>query len=203
MDGFPVLIKRLIDILIAGIGLILLAPFFLFVALLVKISSPGPVLFIQDRVGLNKRIFKLYKFRTMVADAETQLTEMESLNEASGPVFKIKDDPRITVLGKWLRKTSIDELPQLINVIKGDMSLVGPRPLPVRDFNGFEKDWHRRRFSVRPGITCLWQANGRNSIPFDRWMELDMNYIDQWSLMLDLKIILKTIPTVLKGSGAS
>jgi len=119
-----------------------------------------------------------------------------------GPVFKIKNDPRITPLGKFLRKTSIDELSQLINVLKGDMSLVGPRPLPVRDYNGFDQDWHRRRFSVRPGITCLWQVDGRSEIPFEKWMELDMEYIDTWSLWLDIKILAKTIPAVTRGSGA-
>jgi lipopolysaccharide/colanic/teichoic acid biosynthesis glycosyltransferase len=139
----------------------------------------------------------------MVRDAENQIDEIKELNEATGPVFKIRNDPRITPLGRFLRKLSIDELPQLINVLKGDMSLVGPRPLPVRDYNGFEEDWHRRRFSVRPGITCLWQVNGRSSIAFEKWMELDMDYIDEWSLMLDLKIMLKTVPAVLKGVGAS
>jgi len=138
----------------------------------------------------------------MVADAEQKLYEIEHRNEVSGPVFKIKDDPRITRTGRFLRKTSIDELPQLFNVLKGDMSLVGPRPLPVRDYNGFDQDWHRRRLSVRPGITCLWQINGRCSIPFEKWMELDMEYIDRWSLWLDFKILVKTIPAVLNGSGA-
>ena len=138
----------------------------------------------------------------MVADAEAKLAALEELNEVDGPAFKIKDDPRITGIGKFLRKTSIDELPQLINVLKGEMSLVGPRPLPVRDYNGFDQDWQRRRFSVRPGITCLWQINGRCSVSFSEWMKMDMQYIDQWSFWLDLKILVLTIPAALRGSGA-
>jgi lipopolysaccharide/colanic/teichoic acid biosynthesis glycosyltransferase len=167
------------------------------------LTSAGPVFFVQERVGINKRRFKVLKFRTMVVDAERRQQTLETLNEATGPVFKIRNDPRITPLGKFLRKTSIDELPQLCNVLNGDMSLVGPRPLPVRDYNGFSQDWHRRRFSVRPGITCLWQVNGRSRLPFEKWMELDMEYIDRWSLWLDLKILVKTVPAVLKGSGAA
>ena len=128
---------------------------------------------------------------------------MESLNEVSGPVFKIRNDPRITSAGKWLRKISIDELPQLINVLKGDMSLVGPRPLPLKYYQGFDQNWHLRRFSIRPGITCLWQVNGRNTIPFENWMELDKEYIDNWSLWLDFNILAKTIPAVMRGSGAA
>jgi lipopolysaccharide/colanic/teichoic acid biosynthesis glycosyltransferase len=181
----------------------MLAPLFLLAALIVRLTSPGPALFFQDRVGLNKRRFRLYKFRTMEADAEKRQREVEHLNEASGAVFKIRNDPRLTPVGKFLRKTSIDELPQLFNVLKGDMSLVGPRPLPVRDYQGFHQDWQRRRFSVRPGITCLWQVNGRSSTTFEKWMELDMQYIDHWSLGLDFKILAKTIPAVLRGSGAA
>jgi lipopolysaccharide/colanic/teichoic acid biosynthesis glycosyltransferase len=144
----------------------------------------------------------MYKFRTMTQDAEKTLQALEHKNEVSGPVFKIENDPRVTPVGKILRRTSIDELPQLLNVLKGDMSLVGPRPLPERDYAGFDQDWHRRRFSVRPGITCLWQVNGRNSVPFDKWMELDMKYIDDWSLWLDFKILATTIPAVLRRRGA-
>ena len=203
ITGRAVLIKRLLDFYASFAFLIVLSPLFLIIALLIKSSSPGPVFFVQERMGLNKRRFRLYKFRTMVPDAEAKLAQLEHLNEASGPVFKIKRDPRITPIGMFLRKSSIDELPQLINVVKGDMSLVGPRPLPVRDYEGFNENWHRRRFSVRPGMTCLWQILGRSSIPFEKWMELDMHYIDNWSLLLDIKILVKTIPAVLRGRGAS
>jgi lipopolysaccharide/colanic/teichoic acid biosynthesis glycosyltransferase len=139
----------------------------------------------------------------MVPNAEKLMAELEAKNEVSGPVFKIKDDPRITGIGRILRRTSIDELPQLLNILKGEMSLVGPRPLPKRDYEGFSEDWQRRRFSVRPGITCLWQVNGRSSIPFEQWMRLDLQYMDEWSLWLDLKILARTIPAVLRGSGAA
>jgi exopolysaccharide biosynthesis polyprenyl glycosylphosphotransferase len=203
MDGWQVELKRLLDILISGIALLIFLPFFLITAAAIKLASSGPVFFVQERMGINKRRFHVYKFRTMIPDAEKRQSGLELLNELSGPVFKIKKDPRITSIGKILRKLSIDELPQLFNVLKGDMSLVGPRPLPVRDYNGFSEDWHRRRFCVRPGITCLWQVNGRSSLPFDRWMELDMEYIDKWSLWLDLKILAKTFPSVLRGSGAA
>jgi exopolysaccharide biosynthesis polyprenyl glycosylphosphotransferase len=199
----PMAIKRALDIVISSILLALLAPLFGVVALLIRFTSTGPVFYFQERVGLNKRRFLICKFRTMVPNAERLMAQLEKLNEASGPVFKIKNDPRITPLGKLLRRTSIDELPQLLNVLKGDMSLVGPRPLPVRDYEGFDQDWQRRRFSVRPGITCLWQVNGRSSLPFEKWMELDLQYMDEWSLWLDLKILARTIPAVLKGSGAA
>jgi exopolysaccharide biosynthesis polyprenyl glycosylphosphotransferase len=202
MAGWHHLGKRLLDFSISLAAAITLAPLFLVVALLIKLTSPGPVFFIQERVGLNKRRFRLFKFRTMVQGAEQKLAEVAHLNEVSGPVFKIKNDPRLTRLGKFLRKTSVDELPQFLNVLKGDMSLVGPRPLPLRDYEGFDQDWQRRRFSVRPGITCLWQINGRSSTPFDKWMELDMLYIDHWSLALDLKILAKTLPAVVRGAGA-
>jgi len=203
MEGWQVEVKRLLDILISGIALLFFLPFFLITAIAIKVISSGPVFFVQERIGLSKRRFRVYKFRTMVPDAEKKQAELESLNEISGPVFKIKKDPRITSIGKILRKLSIDEVPQLFNVLRGDMSLVGPRPLPIRDYNGFSEDWHRRRFSVRPGITCLWQVHGRSSLPFERWMELDMEYIDKWSLWLDLKILAKTFPSVLRGSGAA
>jgi exopolysaccharide biosynthesis polyprenyl glycosylphosphotransferase len=203
LQGWGIMFKRFLDIVISLTALILLTPLFLIVSVLMKLTSRGPVFFVQKRLGLNKRLIGVYKFRTMVQDAEKKQAELEHLNEVSGPVFKIKNDPRITPIGKFLRKTSIDELPQLFNVLKGDMSLVGPRPLPVRDYQGFNKDWQRRRFSIRPGITCLWQINGRSSVQFDRWMELDMEYIDRWSVWLDMQILIRTIPAVLKGSGAA
>jgi len=201
--GIPSILKRILDLVLAIVFLFLSIPIFIVVPLVIKLTSPGPVFFVQKRVGFGKRIFHLFKFRTMINDAEKKQIELEAINEASGPVFKIKDDPRVTPIGRFLRKTSIDELPQLINVIIGDMSIVGPRPLPVRDYNGFNEDWHRRRFSVRPGLTCLWQIQGRCDISFDKWMELDMEYIDHWSLWLDIKILLKTIPLVFKGVGAA
>ena len=203
VDGWPMVLKRTLDAVLSSVLLIGLAPVLLVTALLIKLTSPGPVFFGQERIGLNKRRFRIYKFRTMIVSAEREQAKLECRNESDGPVFKIHNDPRVTPLGKFLRKTSIDELPQLLNVLKGDMSLVGPRPLPVRDYEGFDHDWQRRRFSVRPGITCLWQINGRSSLSFDKWMELDMQYIDQWSLWLDVKILAKTIPAVLKGSGAA
>lgn len=202
-DGWPMFCKRLLDVSVSSLLLVILAPMFAIVALLIKLDLSGPVFFAQDRVGLNKRRFRMYKFRTMVGDAERKQSDLESLNEADGPVFKIRNDPRVTRLGKYLRKASIDDLPQLLNVLAGDMSLVGPRPLPLRDYRGFDQDSVRRRFSVRPGITCLWQVNGRSSVSFKEWMELDLHYIDHWSLWLDVKLLAKTIPAVLKGAGAA
>jgi exopolysaccharide biosynthesis polyprenyl glycosylphosphotransferase len=195
-------VKRFIDYFGALSLVILFAPVLLGVALAVRLTSKGPVIFKQTRVGLNKRPFTLYKFRTMVQDAELRQAALEAHNEASGPVFKIKKDPRITSIGSFLRKTSLDELPQLLNVLKGEMSLVGPRPLPNRDVAGFREDWQRRRFSVLPGITCLWQLSGRSNISFEQWMELDLKYIDQWSLLLDFSILLKTARVVIKREGA-
>lgn len=202
-DGLFLRIKRVMDVMISAVALIILLPLFLVAGILIKLDSPGPVFFVHERVGYNKRRFDLYKFRTMTEDAEKRQVELEKLNEVDGPVFKIKNDPRVTKIGKFLRKTSIDEFPQLINVLKGDMSLVGPRPLPIRDYNLFDKNWQKRRFSVKPGLTCLWQIQGRNELSFDKWIELDMEYIDHWSLSLDLKILIKTIPAVFSGRGAS
>jgi exopolysaccharide biosynthesis polyprenyl glycosylphosphotransferase len=196
-------VKRIFDCVLSGFLLVVLAPVFLVVAVLVKCTSPGSVLFRQTRVGLNKRQFQIYKFRTMIANAEQIQDELLPLNEMAGPVFKITNDPRVTPLGRILRKTSIDELPQLFNVLKGEMSLVGPRAMSLRDYQLFDQDWQRRRFSVKPGITCLWQINGRSSIPFEKWMELDMQYIDKWSLWLDFKILAQTVPAVWRGTGAA
>lgn len=203
IDGYGASVKRFIDLIGASLLMTILIPVFAVAAAVVTLSSSGPVFFRQDRVGRNKKIFKMIKFRTMVADASTRQSELEDLNEASGPVFKIGNDPRITRVGRFLRRTSIDELPQLINVLRGEMSLVGPRPLPVRDYEGFNEDWHRRRFSVRPGISGLWQVAGRSDLPFDEWMELDLKYINEWSLTLDFKVLLRTLPAVLKGTGAT
>jgi exopolysaccharide biosynthesis polyprenyl glycosylphosphotransferase len=200
-DG-RLLIKRAVDVAGAAAGLIVLAPLFLAVALAIKVNSPGPVLFGQKRFGYNKRLFRMFKFRTMVRNAETLMGEVEHLNEVSGPIFKIRKDPRITAVGRFLRNTSIDELPQLINVLRGEMSLVGPRPMSTRDVHRFDGSWLMRRFSVRPGITGLWQVSGRSELTFDEWIALDLQYIDQWSLWLDLKILLKTVPAVFRGSGA-
>lgn len=202
-SGWQLLIKRIMDIILSTISITVLLPLMLFIAGLIKLTSPGPVLFVQERVGYNKRIFRLYKFRTMVINAEKLQGELESQNEMEGPMFKIRNDPRVTKVGKWLRKFSIDELPQLFNVIQGDMSLVGPRPLPMRDFNNFQEDWLHRRCSVIPGITCTWQINGRNNLGFEEWVKLDMAYIDNWSMFNDFKILIKTIPAVIKGIGAA
>jgi exopolysaccharide biosynthesis polyprenyl glycosylphosphotransferase len=196
------MIKRVTDTLISSILLLALAPVLLTIAILIKLTSSGPIFFKQTRLGHGKRPFQILKFRTMVQDAEKLISRVEHLNESQGPTFKLKNDPRITRFGKFLRKTSLDELPQLINVLIGDMSLVGPRPLPLRDYEGFSQDWHRRRFSVKPGITCLWQIMGRSTIGFDEWMALDMRYIDHWSVWLDFKILFQTIPAVFRGSGA-
>jgi exopolysaccharide biosynthesis polyprenyl glycosylphosphotransferase len=202
LGDLPLAAKRLFDFIGALILIVELSPLFFLAAFLIKLTSPGPIFFVQERLGLNKRLFKIYKFRTMVVGAEKHQHDLEMFNEAQGPVFKIKNDPRVTPVGALLRKTSIDELPQLINVLAGDMSLVGPRPLPIRDYQGFNEDWQRRRFSVKPGITCLWQIMGRSSLSFEEWMQLDMQYIDQWSFWLDIKILLLTIPAVLREKGA-
>jgi exopolysaccharide biosynthesis polyprenyl glycosylphosphotransferase len=190
-ESFPLLAKRAIDLVAALIGILVFSPLFLLIALAIRLDSTGPVIFAQERVGQNRRRFHTYKFRTMVADASKLQASLEHLNEAKGPVFKIRQDPRITRVGSFLRRASLDELPQLLNVLKGDMSLVGPRPLPVRDVERIDVRWHKRRFSVRPGITCLWQASSREP-EFDQWIKAD----------IDLKILLRTIPAVLTRQGA-
>jgi exopolysaccharide biosynthesis polyprenyl glycosylphosphotransferase len=196
-----ILAKRALDIVVALAVLILFLPFTLIVAMIIKLTSRGPVIFRQTRVGLGGRQFTCYKFRSMVADAEEKREQIEHLNEADGPVFKIKNDPRITHFGAFLRKTSIDEVPQLWNVLKGDMSLVGPRPpLPCEVAEYTEKEC--RRLSVLPGLTCLWQISGRSNISFEHWVELDIQYIEAMSFRNDLVILLKTIPAVITARGA-
>ncbi len=200
--NLDLIIKRLMYITFSLFLIILLLPIFLIISIVIKATSKGPVFFKQQRVGYNGRLFTLYKFRTMVDDAEKLKCKLLHCNEMDGPVFKMKDDPRVTKIGAVLRKTSVDEFPQLINVLKGDMSLVGPRP-PVPPEVAQYALHDRRRLSMKPGITGIWQVSGRNNIPFSRWMEMDREYIDQWSLWLDLKILFRTIPVVLKREGAS
>jgi lipopolysaccharide/colanic/teichoic acid biosynthesis glycosyltransferase len=195
-------VKRVIDFALASSAVLLLAPAFVAVALAVKLTSPGPILYSQVRHGLHRRPFRMYKFRTMVADAERLHESLEARNEASGPIFKIREDPRVTRVGRFLRKTSLDELPQLVHVVLGQMSLVGPRPLAARDVQRIRQGRPLRRFSVRPGLTCLWQISGRSELSFDEWMELDFEYIDHWSLWLDLKILARTPAAVISGRGA-
>ena len=196
------LVKRGIDIGLASALLVLLSPVFALVALLVKLSSPGPAFYICEYIGHRGRRFMLYKFRTMVVDADSKKSDLNHLNHMNGPAFKIRDDPRITSMGRVLRKFSIDELPQLWNVLKGDMSLVGPRP-PLPEEWAEYKDWHRAKLSTVPGITCYWQVSGRSDIvDFDEWASLDLKYIERWSLWEDFKILARTVPAVLRGHGA-
>jgi exopolysaccharide biosynthesis polyprenyl glycosylphosphotransferase len=194
--------KRLLDVVGAGLLLTLALPALPIVALSIKLTSPGPVIFKQERAGFHGRRFRMYKFRTMVADAEHIRDRVAHLNQMSGPVFKASDDPRLTAVGRLLRKLSLDELPQLVNVLKGEMSLVGPRPLPLYEAS-LIKGAQRRRLAMRPGITGPWQVAGRNTVDFDEWMRLDLLYVDRWSLALDLRILARTIPVVLSGTGAS
>jgi exopolysaccharide biosynthesis polyprenyl glycosylphosphotransferase len=203
MGTWPALVKQSIDFF-GSIALLLACSLgMLLVGIVIKLTSPGPILFRQKRAGLNGKPFMMFKFRTMVTNAEQLQHELMSLNEMSGPVFKVANDPRITPVGRWLRKYSVDELPQLFNVLFGDMSLVGPRPLPVDEVRRFDDMAHRRRLSVKPGLTCLWQVGGRNEVrDFKEWVRLDLEYIDRWSLWLDLKILWLTIPVVLLGKGA-
>ncbi|MEJ2529846.1 MAG: exopolysaccharide biosynthesis polyprenyl glycosylphosphotransferase, partial [Gammaproteobacteria bacterium] len=215
MDGIPLLtfdpvaqnedkllIKRLMDLILVLSVMPVVLPVMALISLAIKLDDGGPIFFVQERVGLRKRLFPMLKFRSMVMDAEARIKEIEHLNEAEGPNFKIANDPRITRVGKFIRKTSLDELPQLLNVIRGQMSLVGPRPMSQRDVELFDKGIQRKRFSVKPGLTCIWQISGRSNLSFEKWLELDLKYIDEWNLLVDLKILFKTIPVVLKGSGA-
>jgi exopolysaccharide biosynthesis polyprenyl glycosylphosphotransferase len=195
--------KRALDVVIAGIGLALVLPICIVIAIAIKLTSPGPVFFVQKRYGYRRRLFSMCKFRSMVSNAPELMASLEGRNEARGPIFKIRNDPRITPLGRFLRRTSLDELPQLWNVLVGDMSLVGPRPMSVRDVSLFTEAQLMRRFSVRPGITGIWQVSGRSSLSFEQWMTLDFAYLDGWSLSLDLKILAQTVPAVLKRSGAA
>ncbi len=214
LDGIPMLTysrtpagelalaaKRAIDIVASAVALALLAPVLGAVALAIRMESRGAVLFRQRRVGLYGRAFTLFKFRSMYEDAESRLAEVAHLNEMDGPVFKIRRDPRVTVVGKVLRRLSLDELPQLVNVLQGHMSLVGPRPPVPAEVERYQA-WQRRRLSVKPGLTCLWQVSGRNHVSFQKWMRLDLEYIDNWSLWLDLKILARTVPVVLGAKGA-
>jgi exopolysaccharide biosynthesis polyprenyl glycosylphosphotransferase len=214
-DGFPLLsfsttptnealmfVRRILDVILASFILVVFGPLVMLpAAILIRLTSSGPILFKQTRCGLNGRQFVMHKFRSMVNNAEQLRVELEGLNEMDGPVFKSSRDPRITTVGKIIRRFSIDELPQIFNVLRGDMSLVGPRPPLPAEVARYER-WQRRRLSMKPGMTCLWQISGRNEVSFDDWMKLDLTYIDNWSLMLDLKILLKTVPVVLLGRGA-
>ena len=195
--------KRTIDILGSGIGLIILSPIFILVALAIKIEDPkGKVFFVQERCGENNKLFKMYKFRSMINNAEELLEELICENEMDGPVFKIKEDPRITRVGRFIRKTSIDELPQLFNILMGDMSIVGPRPaIPheVAEYNEYQK----QRLLVKPGLTCIWQVSGRNSIGFDEWVDMDLEYIEKRNLWMDVKLIFKTVGVLFGDDNAS
>ena len=202
ISDWRLLLKRAFDIVGASALLLLGSPLMLGLALAIKLNDGGPVFYRQERVGYYKRTFKVIKFRSMQMGAEDIQVSFESQNEMDGPVFKIRNDPRVTAPGRFIRKYGLDELPQLFNVLKGDMSLVGPRPLAIRDYTGFSEDWLRRRFSVRPGITCYWQCmKDRNCLSFRQWMDLDMKYIDNWSLVEDVRICLETLPAILSGTG--
>jgi lipopolysaccharide/colanic/teichoic acid biosynthesis glycosyltransferase len=201
-NEYLLLVKRLLDFVMALALLIILLPLFLILALLIKLTSRGPVLYRQTRCGLGGRTFTLYKFRSMHPDADLRREELEALNEMDGPVFKIRDDPRCTSVGRLMRRFSLDELPQLVNILRGHMSFVGPRPPLPEEVEKYER-WQRRRLRMPPGLTCLWALEGRSRLSFRRWMELDLEYIDNWSLARDWKILLKTIPIVLLGRGAS
>jgi len=193
--------KRAFDVVAGSLSLILLLPLFPVVAVMILLDSPGPVFYRQTRVGKGGRQFKFFKFRSMCGDADRRLTEVEALNEQDGPVFKIKSDPRVTAVGRFLRRSSFDELPQILNVLRGEMSIVGPRPPLPAEVDRYQP-WHRRRLEVKPGITCLWQISGRSHIGFEEWMRLDMEYLKTRSFRTDLLIFLKTLPAVITRRGA-
>jgi exopolysaccharide biosynthesis polyprenyl glycosylphosphotransferase len=201
LSGLQAVAKRTFDIVSSGVALVVFSPVFVLIAVVVKVTSEGPILFRQERVGYRGRPFTVLKFRTMVADAEERLEDLLDLNEATGPLFKMAHDPRVTRVGRFLRKTSLDELPQLVNVLRGDMTVVGPRPPLPREVAQYE-EWQMARLEVRPGITGLWQVSGRSQLPFEDYVRLDLFYIENWSLAFDLFIIAKTIPTIVSRRGA-
>lgn len=194
--------KRIMDIVGSLIGIIILSPLYLLIAILIKLDSKGPIIFSQERVGLNGQKFKMYKFRSMVVNAEELKEKLKKRNERKGPMFKIKQDPRVTKIGRFIRRTSIDELPQLINVLKGEMSLVGPRPSLPKEVMQFES-WMLERLDVKPGLTCYWQVQGRDDIPFEEWMELDIKYVRQRNMWIDIKLIFKTFTVLIGDKNAS
>lgn len=200
--SFYEIIKRLIDIICSFMGLLAFSPLFIIIAIIIKFTSKGPVFFSQKRVGKYGREFDMYKFRSMVVNAEELKEKLSAQNEMSGPMFKMKDDPRVTKVGKFIRKTSLDELPQLWNVLKGDMSLVGPRPSLPKEVAQFE-DWMHKRLEVKPGLTCYWQVSGRNNIDFEDWMKLDIRYVEERNLFVDIKLIFKTIFVLFGDKNAS
>lgn len=200
--SFYELVKRLIDVVCSFLGVLVLSPLFIIIAIIIKTTSKGPVFFSQKRVGKNGKEFDMYKFRSMVVNAEELKEKLAAQNEMSGPMFKMKDDPRVTKVGKFIRKTSIDELPQLWNVLKGDMSLVGPRPSLPKEVAQFE-DWMYRRLEVKPGLTCYWQVSGRNNIDFEDWMKLDCRYVDERNLWIDIKLIFKTVGVLFGDKNAA
>lgn len=199
--SFYEVIKRLIDIVCSFLGVLVLSPLFIIIAIIIKMTSKGPVFFSQKRVGKNGKEFDMYKFRSMVVNAEELKEKLAAKNEMSGPMFKMKDDPRVTKVGKFIRKTSIDELPQLWNVLKGDMSLVGPRPSLPKEVAQFE-NWMYKRLEVKPGLTCYWQVSGRNNIDFEDWMKLDIKYVDERSTWIDIKLIFKTVGVLFGDKNA-
>jgi len=201
MHGTERIAKRIFDLAVSSVILFLLLPFFFIMAVLIKLSSPGPVLYVSKRCGKNGRVFNFYKFRSMFNEAHALKEKIRHKSEVSGPVFKIKKDPRVTRIGRFMRRYSIDELPQFINVLKGDMSLVGPRPPTPDEVEKYEY-WQMQRLNITPGITCLWQVRGRSELSFYKWVKLDLWYINNWSFGLDLMILWKTIPAVIKGKGA-